>query len=179
MMFRLDKVPLLFHRLGLARWMPERFVILTTWGRKSNLPRRVVVDAIRTGGAVYVACSRGEATLWVKNLQSRPVATLQHGAQTWFMQARLVESDSEEEDVLSSLKRLSPVTYRRFRRDRSISDSAPAAGARSGRALFMRFEPGPATGPPPLDRDLCWLVPALALAMLALLMAAREVVGAC
>ena len=60
-------------RLGLGN-----FVVLTTTGRKSDLPRQVTVSPIEDGGVEYLVSPYGDRG-WVLNARANPVVTIRKG----------------------------------------------------------------------------------------------------
>jgi deazaflavin-dependent oxidoreductase (nitroreductase family) len=73
----LFKAPLYAWRLGLGALMPPTFVLLTTRGRKSGLPRRTMVESTLVDGNYYVISAWGERADWLKNIEADPNVTLQ------------------------------------------------------------------------------------------------------
>ena len=59
--------------------MEERFLYLTTTGRKTAEPRRIEIWFVEHGGRHYIVSERGEASHWVKNIQHDPAVTFSVG----------------------------------------------------------------------------------------------------
>jgi deazaflavin-dependent oxidoreductase (nitroreductase family) len=68
----LFRVPVWMFRLGLGGFMPW-WIMLTTVGRKSGIPRRAVVDIVqRDGDKIYIVAGYGRHADWVRNLKANP-----------------------------------------------------------------------------------------------------------
>ena len=68
----LVKLPILFWRLGLGPVTGQLFLVLTTTGRKSGLPRRTMVEYSRMSGKKYSPCAFGERAHWYQNIIADP-----------------------------------------------------------------------------------------------------------
>ncbi len=55
---------------------PEGFAILTTTGRKTGLPRRQSIRAIRRGDIVVAVAMMGERAQWLRNVRADQEVTL-------------------------------------------------------------------------------------------------------
>lgn len=69
------RVPILFYRAGLGWLLGSRFLMLTHTGRVSGLPRRTVLEIVRTdeaSGAYYVVSAWGEKSDWLRNVRQGP-----------------------------------------------------------------------------------------------------------
>jgi len=76
------RMPITFYRLGLGGLLSGRFLLLNHIGRKSGLPRQVVLEVVKhepTSGIYTVASGFGPTSDWYRNLQSRPDVTIQVG----------------------------------------------------------------------------------------------------
>ena len=90
------RLPLWLHRLGLGwlmGWVP--FIVLTTRGRATNLPRHVVLEWRRHGSKYYVVSAFGTRPQWYQNLLAHPRVTIQEGARTFQARAVPVTDDDE------------------------------------------------------------------------------------
>jgi deazaflavin-dependent oxidoreductase (nitroreductase family) len=59
--------------------MAERFLYLTTTGRKSGEPRGIEIWYVERGGLYYMISERREESNWVKNIQHDPAVTFSVG----------------------------------------------------------------------------------------------------
>lgn len=84
-------VPVALYQLGLGgfeRLLGMQFLMLTTRGRRSGLPRIVMLDLVGEDGDTYFAQSGwSDRTAWVKNLRANPEVVVQVGRQRHRAQA--------------------------------------------------------------------------------------------
>lgn len=59
--------------------MEERFLYLTTKGRKTGEPRRIEIWFVEHGGRHYIVSERREGSHWVKNIEHDPEVTFSVG----------------------------------------------------------------------------------------------------
>ena len=72
------RVPELVFRLRVNRFVPS-LVMITTTGRRSGRPRRVVLDVARKDSrGLWVLAADGSQARWVKNLAADPRCGIQH-----------------------------------------------------------------------------------------------------
>ena len=93
---RLFRAPLYLYQLGWGpaiNWVP--LLILTTKGRRSGLPRHVVVEYRRHGSKYYIFSGWGAEADWYRNIQQDPRVTIQHGALVCGARASRVEDPAE------------------------------------------------------------------------------------
>lgn len=104
------RAPLLLYRIGLGRSMRfVPFLILTTRGRKSGLPRHVMLEYRRHGQKIYVVSGWGTTTQWYKNLLADPTVTLQLGTRDLAAHASTVTNPAEAFRALYMFRRKSPI----------------------------------------------------------------------
>jgi deazaflavin-dependent oxidoreductase (nitroreductase family) len=78
----LYRAPIRLYGLRLGWLLGSRFVLLTHVGRRSGLPRHVVLEAIafdRASGACLVASGYGMRADWLRNVLARPRVSYQVG----------------------------------------------------------------------------------------------------
>lgn len=78
------RTPLWLYRLGLGWLLGGRFLMLTHIGRKSGLPRQVVLEVVhhdRASQTFMVASGWGEQSDWLQNVQKTPQVVVQSGRQ--------------------------------------------------------------------------------------------------
>jgi deazaflavin-dependent oxidoreductase (nitroreductase family) len=109
----LFRLPMTLHRMGLG-WMlgPVPLLVLTTRGRKSGLPRPVVLEYRRHGSKLYVISGWGERPHWYKNVQADAEVTVQMGSKERRARATRVENPSEAIQALYKFRRYSLVHER-------------------------------------------------------------------
>ena len=88
------RIPILLYRVNLGWLLGKRFLMLTHVGRKSGLPREVVLEVVyhdSETGAYFVAAGwRGKAD-WFKNIQSNPVVQVMAGRRTFKASAQVMQ----------------------------------------------------------------------------------------
>ena len=114
------RAPVLVYRIGLGGLMPGRpmlgglmpgHLMLTTVGRRSGRPRRVVVDMWHdtTTDTYYVASGFGEHADWYRNLQANPEVGVQVGWRKLRARATTLPVEEAEEQVLWPVAAARPV----------------------------------------------------------------------
>ena len=104
------QLPMLLHRIGLGSVMSlVPFIILTTRGRITGLPRHVVLEWRRHGSRYYLFSVRGTGAQWYKNLLIDPIVTVQNGARPIRAKATTVTDPAEALRALYMFRRHSPV----------------------------------------------------------------------
>jgi deazaflavin-dependent oxidoreductase (nitroreductase family) len=76
------RLPITLYRLRLGGLLGHRFVLVHHTGRRSGLPRQVVVEVVRRDpdtGAVVVASGFGPRSDWYQNLLATPEAAIELG----------------------------------------------------------------------------------------------------
>jgi deazaflavin-dependent oxidoreductase (nitroreductase family) len=87
-------LPPVLYRFGLARWLGNRMLLLTTTGRRMGRRRTVALNFASDGEGVYVLSGFG-ITDWFRNLLADPQVAVQIGQDRWRGEARPV-TDPEE-----------------------------------------------------------------------------------
>jgi|SRR5581483_4616995 deazaflavin-dependent oxidoreductase (nitroreductase family) len=81
-----NRLPSLMFRLRLGRLFGERLAEIVHRGRKTGLPRTVIVElcdgSVASGRLVYVAAYGGNAQ-WIKNLRASAPVSIQVGGATF------------------------------------------------------------------------------------------------
>ncbi|MBN1922310.1 MAG: nitroreductase family deazaflavin-dependent oxidoreductase [Anaerolineae bacterium] len=156
----LVRSPILAWRMGLGRILGHVFVLITTTGRKSGLPRRVVTEYFTHRGKLIVPCAYGAHSDWYRNIMANPLVT----AQTWqgaeSLRAVLITGAEEIRALYPVAMRRNPVMMRAYLRSLAIDpDDVEDVVAKRERIAWFRFEPTAELTPPPLMTDLLWLWP--------------------
>ena len=105
------RAPVLVYRIGLGGLMPGRpmlgglmpgHLMLTTVGRRSGRPHRVVVDMWEDTAtdSYYVASGFGEYADWYRNLRANPEVRVQVGWRKFRARASTLPVEEAEELVL-------------------------------------------------------------------------------
>ncbi len=93
---QLLRAPIALYRLGWGPalgWLP--LLIMTTKGRKTGLPRHVVIEYRRHGSKYYALSGFGGETDWYRNIQASPRVTIQHGGRIIDARAERVQDPAE------------------------------------------------------------------------------------
>lgn len=156
----LNRSPILAWRMGLERLLGHIFVLITTTGRKSGLPRRVVTEYFAYRGKLIVPCAYGTRSDWYRNIMVNPLVT----AQTWqgaeSLRAERITSADEFRALYPVAMRRNPVMMRAYLRSLAIDpDNIDDVVAKRERIIWFRFEPTEERTPPPLKADLLWVWP--------------------
>lgn len=106
----LFRLPIWFYRLGLGWLLGGRFMLINHVGRKTSLPRQVVVEVVRHNKVsdIYVIASGfGEKSQWFQNLMYNPDVTIQVGRRKLAVTARRL-SEAEAADEMVAYARQHP-----------------------------------------------------------------------
>lgn len=160
----LFKLPLLFWRLGMGPVSGQLFLVLTTTGRKSGLPRRTMVEYTRMGGRKYSPCAFGERANWYQNIAADPQVTVQSADGTERMKATRVTDDKELLALIEHGLRASPMMLKWYFNLLGIDfEQEEDILAHKEKIFFIRFDPVEEITPPGLEVDLAWIWPLLVL----------------
>ncbi len=157
---RFQRMPLLLWRLGLARLVGRRLMVLTTVGRRSGLTRHAMVTYYRVGSKKYVYSGYGPRSDWFHNLEAQPRVTIQTIDGTESALARRVTEPCELTQVLRIIQSAYPASAAMLKEnwgDRPLTDEAIAADAY--RFYLVAFDATDKPTPLPLDEDLRWALP--------------------
>ncbi|MFR9673664.1 nitroreductase family deazaflavin-dependent oxidoreductase [Streptomyces sp. TR06-5] len=83
---RVLRAPIGLYRMGLGGLLGSRMVLLTHTGRKSGLPRQVVLEVVARGdgpGSYVIASGYGERSQWFRNVTATPAVRYQVGTRTY------------------------------------------------------------------------------------------------
>jgi len=155
----LFKTPILLYRLGLGLLVGRLFMVLTTTGRKSGLPRRTAIEFHEFEGKLTVLSGWGTKTDWYLNLQANPLATVQTWRGPQPVRARRMDSDEELARAFGWAQ--SNPTMRKMMKLAGFQMTLEEFLAEKERFTFVVFEPTSEKTPPPLPADLVWVWPVL------------------
>ncbi|MCZ7542452.1 MAG: nitroreductase family deazaflavin-dependent oxidoreductase [Anaerolineae bacterium] len=158
------RLPILLWRLGLGPVLGRLFLILTTTGRKTGLPRRVAVEYHAWRGRKYIASGWGDRPQWYRNLLADPHVTIQTADGVERCVARRVVDDVELAEVFAFIED-SPA-MRRWAEALGAPVTREAFLAEKGRFYWITFDPTDEPTPPPLEVDLAWVWGLLAVVVL-------------
>ncbi|HBY92828.1 MAG: nitroreductase family deazaflavin-dependent oxidoreductase [Ardenticatenaceae bacterium] len=108
------RLPLWLYRAHLGWLLGNRFLMLTHIGRRSGLPRQVVLEVVRydnSTGTYIIASGWGEKSDWFRNIQKTPDVVVSAGRKRF--EARAVRLPVEEaERELRDYARRHPLAFR-------------------------------------------------------------------
>lgn len=154
------KMPLIWWRLGLGRLLSRLFLVLTTRGRKSGLPRHTMLEYSIVDGKTYVVSGWGTRAGWYKNIQADPHVTIQTIDGTQSVVARRV-IDEEVIARLYAYAQRSPL-WESYLTSLDIQPTREDFVAKKERLVILTFDPTDEPTPAPLEADLVWLWPVMA-----------------
>ncbi|MCD6288999.1 MAG: nitroreductase family deazaflavin-dependent oxidoreductase [Anaerolineae bacterium] len=170
---RMTKFPILLWRLGLGPILGQIFMLLTTTGRKSGLPRRTVIEYHVVNGRVYAPCAFGPKADWYRNIVADPHVTVQTARGMERMIATRVTDDQELLAVYEALHRSDPFILDSYLRSLDIRPDPDDIVAKKDRIYWLRFDPTDEPTPPPQEVDLAWLWPLALLVVIGMCWASR------
>jgi deazaflavin-dependent oxidoreductase (nitroreductase family) len=162
---RLLRAPLALWRLGLGPVAGRVWMVVTTTGRSSGLPRHTVVYPHVLGDRTYLWCPYGGRSQWYRNLVADPVARVQSHRGTRVVRAVPLADEAEVMEVVRALRRFGRAWFDGYLASQGLADDDEELAHNWQRLHLRRLEPTDAPGPPPLTADLAWvwLIPAAAL----------------
>ena len=164
----LMKTPLVLWRLGLGPLSGFVFLILTTRGRKSGLPRRSVIEYHRFEGVKYAVSAFGERADWYRNIQAFPYITIQSSDGEEAVKVERISDDAELKKVFQLFMRRDAPLTTWYLRSLGIEPDIEDVLRNKDKIHFLRFNPVNAKNLPGIKRDLVWVWPILFLTALLL-----------
>ncbi|NWF70949.1 MAG: nitroreductase family deazaflavin-dependent oxidoreductase [Chloroflexi bacterium] len=150
----LYKTPILLYRMGLGPLIGRLFMVMTTVGRKSGLPRRTAIEFHEYGGRKYAFVGWVESD-WYKNIMANPLMTIQTAAGVEHVRARRVDS-VEDRTAAWNVAEHSPGVQMAMKLS-GMTLTREDFVAQKDRFVIITFDPTDEPTPPPLDADLKWL----------------------
>ena len=153
------KLPLHLWRLGLGRFLPSDFLVLTTTGRKSGLPRHTMLEHAWIGENFYIGSGWGRRSDWGRNLEANPLATVQTmRAGVVGVRASHASDAAELSQVYHAMRGKSPA-WEDYLAMWGVEDTETdfIAAHQDNRLLTYRLSPVTEETPPPLPADLRWI----------------------
>ncbi len=114
----LARLPIWLYRAHLGWLLGNRFLMLTQIGRRSGLPRRVVLEVVhyeKTTNTWIVAAAWGAKADWFRNIQKTPHVVVDVGRKH-FDAASTRLTENEAEVILLDYARQHPVAFRELAR---------------------------------------------------------------
>jgi deazaflavin-dependent oxidoreductase (nitroreductase family) len=100
-------MPVYLYRAKLGWLLGDRFLSLTTVGRKSGQPHQIVLEVVlhdKLSGTYYIASGWGEKADWFRNIQANPKVTVVVGSRRFEAQAVRVAPQETEHILLTYAK---------------------------------------------------------------------------
>jgi deazaflavin-dependent oxidoreductase (nitroreductase family) len=158
------KSPLIWWRMGLGPIMSHpalgghRMLILSSWGRKSNLPRHTMLSCVSTNEREYVCSGWGAKSDWYKNIVVTPSVTVQTGRKVYAAKARRVEDIDEYTHIVGEMFETGGDThFTTWLESFGISQDKQDMIAKRDRLYIVALDPSAEPGPPPMSVDLKWV----------------------
>ena len=160
----LFKTPLFLWRTGLGPLIGGIYLVLTTRGRKSGRPRHTMVTYSRVAGKIYIASGWGQKTQWYRNLLADPHVSVQTNQETFSALARRVEDQDEFMLVMQHMLATNQdLLFQPWLESLGIPMDLESILANQSRIHLVALDRTIQPGPLPLEPDLVWLWPVLAL----------------
>lgn len=158
----LFKTPLIWWRSGLGPMLGRKMLVLTTWGRKSSLPRHSMLSYTTVGGIHYVIAGWGARSDWAKNITTNPRVTVQTDRDTYTTTARRVTTVEEYGPVMQVLLGGGGDShFEPWLESLNIDQNLDDLIAKRDRVYLIALDRSDEPGPPPMKTDLIWLWPAM------------------
>lgn len=167
-------------RIGLGPLAGRVWMVVTTTGRSSGLPRHALVYPHVVGGRTYLWCPYGDRAQWYRNVVADPVVTVQWRRGTEAARAVPLTDEAELLEVVAALRRFGASWFRSYLASQGVDDIDEDILSHWQRLHLRRLEPTAEVGPAPLKGDLAWvwLIAASALGTALLLRRRRHRAGA-
>jgi deazaflavin-dependent oxidoreductase (nitroreductase family) len=148
------KTPILLYRMGLGKLIGRLFMIMTTTGRKTGLPRRTAIEFHQHAGRKYVLVGWTQSD-WYQNLMANPLMTIQTASGVESVRAHRVDSVEEREQAWKvaehspGVKMAMKLARTKLTREEFV--------AQKDRFVIVTFDPTDEPTPAPLEADLKWV----------------------
>lgn len=166
------RLPILLFRLGLGPIVGRLFMILSTTGRKSGLPRRHAIEFHAFAGRKYVFSAWGEKADWYRNLQADPRVTIQTADGVESMRARRITGDDDLAQAFRAFE--SNAILKNWVKTLGVQLTLDEFLAHRDQLFLVTFDPTEDPTPLPLPIDLKWVwLPVAGLAAVAVVLLGR------
>lgn len=162
----LFRSPMLLFRLGLGSLVGRLFMVMTTTGRKSGQPRRAVVEYQSWNGRKYAIAAWPKSD-WYQNLMADPRVTVQTADGVEQMTARRVTDDAELAAVYDNVYSQASPEIQQFWEALGFEMNRESFLGNKDQLHLLVFEPTSQPTPPPLEADLQWVWPLVAVVVVA------------
>lgn len=110
------RAPIVLFRLRLGWLLTGHFLMITTTGRKSGLPRYAIIEVIKrdkASGAYIVVSGWGTKSDWYQNILKTPQVRVDVGFRRFQAQAGIVDLEAAA-DFLADYARRFPIPFRQL-----------------------------------------------------------------
>ncbi|MBK9124823.1 MAG: nitroreductase family deazaflavin-dependent oxidoreductase [Chloroflexi bacterium] len=153
-MKRVYKLPIMLYRMGLGPLVGKLFMILTTRGRKSGLPRHTAIEYHTYNGRKYAMVGWSQSD-WYKNILADPLVTIQTATGTESVKVRALVTDEEYLEAWE-LAEHDPVVQGMIKMS-GMDLTRESFLAQKDRFVILTFDPIDEPTPAPVEPDLKWV----------------------
>ncbi len=158
----LFKSPVMWWRMGLGPLLRRWMLLLTTWGRKSRLPRHTMLSYTLHAGKAYIISGWGQRTDWYQNTSADPHVTVQLARSPYYAVARRVVDVEEYATVVQIMLQTGGDShFKPWLNSLDIGYDLNELVAKRDRVHLMALDPTDQVGPPPMASDLIWVWPVI------------------
>ena len=162
----LFKSPVIWWRMGLRPLLWRRMILVTTWGRKSRLPRHTMLSYTLDAGKAYLISGWGERAHWYRNTMADPHITAHLGGRPYTAIARRVQDVEEYARVMQIMLRSGGDShFGPWLRSLGIKYELDDLVGKRDRVFLVALDPTDEAGPPAMRSDLSWVWAAMLLAL--------------
>lgn len=107
------RLPIFLYRIKLGWLLGDRFLMLTHTGRKSGLPRQVVIEVVKhdkENNTYYVVSGWGEKADWYRNIRKTSQVTVQSGGRKFQTTAEFISVEKAIE-IVTTYAREHPIAF--------------------------------------------------------------------
>ncbi len=156
------KAPLYLWRMGLGFLIGRYIMVITTFGRKSGLPRSTMAEWHPLGKGKFVPVNYGEQAQWYKNIVANPHVTIQTSQGIEHVIARRITDDAEMLEAYHSIRAANAMMTQWYLDSKGVQDNEDDILAHKDRLYMITFDPTDEPTPPPMKADLVWVWAVLA-----------------
>ncbi|MFN2233053.1 MAG: nitroreductase family deazaflavin-dependent oxidoreductase [Anaerolineales bacterium] len=158
------KTPLILWRMGLGPILSHpvlagsKMLALTTWGRKSHLPRHTMLSYVQLDDQQFVSSGWGARSDWYQNILVDPIVTVQVGGKAYAAKARRVEDLGEFNRLTQAMLQGGGDThFEAWLESYGIEPNMEDMLAKRERLYLVALDAITENGPTPLHTDLLWV----------------------
>jgi deazaflavin-dependent oxidoreductase (nitroreductase family) len=158
------KTPLVLWRMGLGPILSHpalagsKMLVLTTWGRKSHLPRHTMLSYVQLDNQLFVSSGWGTRSDWYQNILLNPIVTVQVGGKAYTAKARRVEDLGEFTSLTQAMLQGGGDThFEAWLESYGIEPDMEDMIAKRERLYLVALDAVTENGPTPLPTDLLWV----------------------